>query len=219
MKLYSYWRSSASYRVRIGLNLKNVHHTISPVHLVRGGGEQWDTAYTSINPQHQVPALELDDGTVLIQSIAILEYLDEAYPEKPLLPDDPVQRGQCRALGQLVACDIHPLNNLRVLSYLAGKLGADENAKTMWYHHWIRTGLTSMETLLEQAGRGGAFCMGDAPTLADICLVPQLYNARRFELDLTPFPRIRRIEAECLKLAAFAKAAPEAQEDAELAVI
>ncbi len=219
MKLYTYWRSSASYRVRIGLNLKGISYESCPVHLVRDGGEQMGEAYTAVNPQQQVPALELDDGRVLIQSLAILEYLDELYPDQPFLPRDPVERGSCRALALLVACDIHPINNLRVLNYLTGKLGADENAKLTWYHHWIKTGLASMETLLAQANCHGPYSMGDTLSLADICLVPQLYNARRFNVDLSAYPLIRHIEAGCLKLSAFAEAVPEAQEDAELATL
>ncbi len=215
MKLYGYWRSSASYRVRIGLNLKGIAYENVPVHLARGGGEQHGAAFAAINPQSQVPALELDDGSVLTQSLAILEYLDEAYAEPSLLPAEAGRRAFSRALALTIACDIHPLDNLRVLAYLGAELGADEAQKLGWYRHWIHQGFTAMETLLGRAGHQGGFCVGEAPSLADVCLVPQLYNARRFEVDLSAFPLLTAIEAHCLQLDAFAAAVPERQPDAD----
>ena len=213
MKLYSYYRSSAAYRVRIALNLKQLPYETVGVHLLKNGGEQKQPAYSAKNPQKLVPALE-DNGQVFTQSLAIIEYLDEAYPAQPLLPAAATERARVRAMAQLIACDIHPLNNLRVLGYLQNQLGADETAKTEWYRHWIQEGFAALETLL-QSEQTSRFCHGDTPTLADCCLVPQVYNARRFQVDLSPYPTIVRIVAESEALPVFQAAAPENQPDAE----
>lgn len=209
--LYGYFRSSAAYRVRIALNLKGVDYDQIPVNLVQG--EQRDGEHLARNPQGLVPSLVLDDSSVINQSLAVCEYLDEVHPEPALLPVDALGRAQVRGLAQLIACEIHPLNNLKVLKYLVGELGADEAAKLAWYHHWIGEGFTALEAMLANLSNGD-FCYGDTPTLADICLVPQVYNAQRFECDLSAYPTIQRIVANCRLLPAFAKAAPEAQPDA-----
>ena len=214
MQLYTYWRSSAAYRVRIALALKGLPYDSVPVHLVRGGGEQFADDYRALNPQQLVPTLVLDDGTALTQSLAIMEYLDEAHPEPPLLPAAAKERAHVRALAQAVACEVHPVNNLRVLSYLTGTLGVDEEAKTAWYGHWIERGFTAFEALLDSRDVTGPYCHGDTPTLADACLIPQVYNARRFAVDLAPYPTIRRIEEAFLKLDSFDAARPETQPDA-----
>ncbi|WP_355660534.1 maleylacetoacetate isomerase [Halomonas salifodinae] len=210
--LYGYFRSSAAYRVRIALNLKGLAHDQAPVNLVKG--EQRGEEYLARNPQGLVPALVTDDGVRLTQSLAICEYLDERYPDPALLPADAAGRARVRALAQAVACEIHPLNNLRVLKYLAGELGLDEAAKMTWYRHWIAEGFAALETQLSREAGSGDFCHGDTPGLADLCLVPQVFNAERFECDLAAYPRIRRIVANCRALDAFAQAAPEAQPDA-----
>lgn len=210
--LYGYWRSSAAYRVRIGLGLKGLAWQDRPVHLVRDGGEQHSVAHAARNPQQLVPVLE-HDGVVLTQSLAILEYLDEAFPHTPaLLPVDAASRGRVRALAQLIACDVHPLGNLRVMQYLGRELAADEAARLAWTRHWMAEGFAAMEAML--AARPGRFCHGDAPGMADCCLIPQLYNARRFNLDLGAYPQLLAVEQACLALPAFAAAAPEAQPDA-----
>lgn len=210
--LHGYWRSSAAYRVRIGLGLKGLAWQDRPVHLVRDGGQQHSAAHAALNPQQLVPVLE-HDGRVLTQSLAILEYLDEAFPDTPaLLPADPAGRARVRALAQLVACDVHPLNNLRVMQYLGRVLAADEEACLAWTRHWMAEGFAAMEALL--AAQPGRFCHGDVPGLADCCLIPQLYNARRFNLDLAPYPQLRTVEQACQALPAFAAALPEAQPDA-----
>ncbi|WP_305793189.1 maleylacetoacetate isomerase [Sedimenticola hydrogenitrophicus] len=209
--LYDYHRSTAAYRVRIALNLKGLDYHQARVNLLQG--EEAGDDYRAINPQGLVPALAVEDG-VLSQSLAICEYLDELHPDPPLLPGDALQRARIRALAQTVACDIHPVNNLRILSYLTGTLGVDEGQKRAWYHHWIDEGLRAIEQLLEQHACGGPYCFGDRITLADLCLVPQVYNARRFELDLTPYPRIVAIDRQCLGLDAFERARPENQPDA-----
>lgn len=214
MKLYTYWRSSAAYRVRIALALKGLAYEGVPVHLVRDGGEHLKPVYESLNPQKQVPTLVLDDETVLIQSMAILEYLEETWPKPSLLPTSSKQRAWVRSLCQLVVSDIHPLNNLKVLSYLKNNLGVEDEPKTDWYSHWIRNGFSAFEALLRGSEYSGEFCHGDTPTMADLCLIPQLYNARRFEVDLSPYPTIRRIEENCQSLEAFSSAAPEQQADA-----
>lgn len=214
MKLHTYWRSSAAYRLRIALALKGLAHESIPVHLVRGGGEQLGEAFAALNPQRLVPALELDTGAVLTQSLAIVEYLDEVHPEPPLLPGDALGRARVRALAQAVACEIHPVNNLRVLRYLTGPLGLDASSRDTWYRHWVTLGFDALERSLAEDGRTGTFCHGETPTLADLCLVPQVYNARRFEVLLEPYPTIARIDAACRALEAFAVAAPEAQADA-----
>ncbi|MBT2771987.1 maleylacetoacetate isomerase [Halomonas sp. ISL-60] len=210
--LYGYFRSSAAYRVRIALNLKGLDYDQVPINLVKG--EQRGGDHLARNPQGMVPSLVLDDGSVVNQSLAICEYLDEVYPEPALLPADALARAQVRALAQLVACEVHPLNNLRVLKYLVAELGVDEGAKLAWYRHWIAEGFTAMEATLSTDPSSGDFCHGDTPTLADICLVPQVYNAERFECDLSAYPTLQRIAANCRTLPAFQKAAPEAQPDA-----
>jgi maleylacetoacetate isomerase len=213
MKLYDYYRSSAAYRLRIGLNLKGVAPERAFVHLRRG--EQRDEEYLTLNPQGLVPTLVTDQGDVLTQSLAILEWLDETIPSPPILPRDPAGRARVRSLALAVACDIHPINNTRVLSYLTGTLGVTEEQKNGWYKYWIDTGFEALEMRLAREGATGRFCHGDAPTIADICLVPQMTNARRVEFDFTPYPTLVRIEAACAALPAFAAAAPAKQPDAE----
>lgn len=212
MKLYSYFRSSAAYRVRIALALKGLSCDIETVSLIRDGGEHKQPGYTALNPQQLVPALE-DNGRVFTQSLAIIEYLDEQYPRVPLLPADAAGRARVRAIAQLIACDTHPLNNLRVLQYLQQHLGTDDKAKNQWYAHWIHQNFAALETLLQQP-ESGRFCHGDSPTLADCCLVPQVYNARRFQVDLDAYPNIVRISGECEEMPAFQTASPESQPDA-----
>ncbi|AAN54726.1 maleylacetoacetate isomerase [Shewanella oneidensis MR-1] len=215
MILYGYWRSSAAYRVRIALNLKGVSAEQLSVHLVRDGGEQHKADYIALNPQELVPTLVVDDeqdGDALTQSLAIIEYLDELYPKTPLLPASALERAHVRAMALTIACEIHPLNNLRVLQYLTQKLTVNEEAKSAWYHHWVATGFTALETQLVR--HSGRYCFGDKVTIADLCLVPQVYNAQRFNVDLTPYPNIMRVWAECNQLPAFADAAPERQADA-----
>ena len=214
-KLYTYFRSSAAYRVRIALALKGVAHEAIRVHLARNGGEQHSPAYRDKNPHGLVPAFELDEGTVLTQSLAIIEYLDETQPGPALLPADAVGRARVRAIAQGIACDIHPINNLRVLQYLGGQLGATQEQKDAWYHHWIATGLQGLEAMLAGHPDTDRFCHGDTPTLADCCLVPQLFNARRFNCPLDAYPTLLRIDAACAELPAFQQAAPGAQADAE----
>lgn len=213
MELYSYFRSSAAYRVRIALNLKGLRADYHAVHLVKGGGEQHQPEFKAVNPQGLVPVL-VEDSQVLIQSLAIIEYLDETHPMPPLLPEDPFGRARVRAIAQIIACDIHPLNNSRVLGYLERELSADKAVRDTWYQHWITEGFWALERLLAGAARTGKFCDGDRPTLADICLVPQVFNARRFDIDLTAFPTLVRIERQCSTLVAFSRAAPEWQPDA-----
>jgi maleylpyruvate isomerase len=211
VKLYSYFRSSAAYRTRIALNLKNLAYEMAFVHLSKGGGQQFDPQFKTINPQMRVPALLLDNGEVLTQSLAIIDYLDRVHPTPPFLPSDPVARAHINAVAQAIACDIHPLNNLAVLRYLKNPLGHDQAAIDAWYHHWIRLGFEAIETMI----RPGPYAFGDRVTLADICLVPQVYNARRLKVPLDSFPRIVGVDAACLELPAFDKARPENQPDAE----
>lgn len=213
LALYGYWRSSAAYRVRIALNLKGVAYQDRPVHLLRDGGEQHLAAYQAINPQKLIPAL-LDGERVVTQSLAIMEYLDEVQPQPPLLPEDPRGRARVRALAQTVACDIHPLGNLRVLQYLQHELGAGEAAKLAWSRHWIEAGFDALEAMLAGHMATGRYCHGNTPGLADACLVPQAYNALRWQLPLARWPTIERIHAACNELEAFRRAAPEAQPDA-----
>lgn len=219
LKLYTYFRSSAAYRVRIALNLKGLDVEMAPIHLLRKGGEQLEEAYRSINPEGLVPALvdENDDegSQVLTQSIAIIEYLDEMYPEPPLLPSAPLDRAYVRSIALAIACDIHPINNLRVLRYLVRDLGASEDAKNAWYRHWCENGLAALEKRISADGRAGKFCLGDTPTMADCCLVPQLANARRVDTDLSRMPTLLRIEQNCAQLDAFIQAQPARQADAE----
>jgi len=213
MKLYDYFRSSAAYRVRIALNLKGLAPERASVHLRRGS--QRDDDYLALNPQGLVPTLVADNGDVMTQSLAIIEWLDDTSPEPPLLPADAAGRARVRSLALAIACDIHPLNNLRVLNYLTGTLGATEAQKNGWCRYWCDVGLEAIETQLAREQATGTFCHGGAPTLADICLVPQLANARRVDLDLAPYPTLLRIEAACAALPAFANAAPLRQPDAE----
>lgn len=213
MKLHTYYRSSASYRVRIALNLKGLQAEEVYVHLSKNGGEQFGAAFDALNPQHLLPVLE-DEGMVLPQSLAIIEYLDETRPAAPLLPSDPRGRARVRALSQAIACDIHPLNNLRVLKYLGEQLGVAPEQKDAWYRHWVALGLAALERQLAASPDTGLFCHGDAPTMADCCLVPQLYNARRFECELDAFPTIAAIGERCEAMTAFRDARPEAQPDA-----
>ncbi|WP_087724030.1 maleylacetoacetate isomerase [Pandoraea sp. PE-S2T-3] len=212
--LYSYFRSSAAYRVRIALNLKGLDYDTVPVHLVRDGGEQLKPAYRALNVNALVPTFV--DGDVNIhQSLAIIEYLEDIHPTPALLPADPVARAQVRALALDIAADIHPIDNLRVLRYLKHDLGVTEAQKNAWYVHWVIEGLTALEARLQAQPTPGKFTFGDTPTLADCCLVPQIYNANRFKIDMTPFPRISAVNAHCLTLDAFQRATPEAQPDAE----
>jgi maleylpyruvate isomerase len=212
-QLYTYFRSSAAYRVRIALHLKDLTFESIPVHLVRHGGEQHGADYARINPAHLVPAL-VDGDDTLSQSLAIIEYLEETHPTPALLPLDAAGRARVRALAQTVACDVHPLNNLRVLRYLTQELHIDEAAKIKWIQHWITLGFAAFEAQLVSSARTGEFCHGNTPTLADCCLIPQLYNARRFDTPLEAYPNLLRVEAACLALEAFQNARPEAQPDA-----
>ncbi len=217
IKLYSYFRSSAAYRVRIALGLKGLAWETVPVHLLQGGGQQHSAAYRATNPQELVPALQDGEGegaAVLTQSLAIIEYLDETHGGAPLLPQDPLGRSRVRALAQSIACDLHPLNNLRVLAYLKHTLGVDDEAKNAWYAHWVAVGLSALEQSLTASSATGRYCHGDTPGLADCCLVPQVYNARRFNCPLDGYPTIARIVAACEELPAFQQAAPERQPDA-----
>ena len=213
MQLYSFFRSSAAYRVRIALNLKGLAHETVPVHLRRGGGEQFKPEYRRLNPQALVPLLH-DGAHVLAQSLAIIEYLEEVHPQPPLLPTAPAARARVRALAQAVACDIHPLNNLRVLNYLTNVLHVSEDAVSAWYGHWVAEGLQALEARLAGDAGRGMFCHGDALGLADCCLVPQLANARRFECELAPFPTLLEVEKNCFALDAFRRAEPARQPDA-----
>ncbi|MGH8852864.1 MAG: maleylacetoacetate isomerase [Telluria sp.] len=214
MKLYTYFRSSAAYRVRIALNLKGLAYDAVPVHLLRDGGQHQLDAYLAVNPSGLVPALQ-DDALTLTQSMAIIEYLEEVHPLVPLLPKDAVGRARVRELAQIIACDIHPINNLRVLKYLVKQLGQDEQAKTDWYRHWIIEGFHSLEAHLARNPGTGSFCHGDTPTIADCYLVPQVFNAKRFDVDLAAYPTIARINDLCVELPAFIAAHPARQEDAE----
>lgn len=212
MKLYTFFRSSAAFRVRIALNLKGLEYEPAFVHLRRGDHRKPE--YAAVNPQALVPTL-LDDGELLTQSLAIMEYLDEKYPGPPLLPKDLTGRARVRSLSLLIACEIHPLNNLRVLQYLAKQLGHPEEVRNSWYRHWIHDGLARLEADLLRAARPGKFCHGDAPTMADCCLVPQIFNARRLDCDTSHAPTVIRAFDECMKIEAFQKAQPSQQPDAE----
>jgi maleylacetoacetate isomerase/maleylpyruvate isomerase len=214
MKLHTYYRSSASYRVRIALSLKGLDVAQEFVHLTKDGGGQFATAFDTVNPQHLVPVLE-DGDLVLPQSLAIIEYLDETQAGMPLLPADARGRARVRALSQAIAADIHPVNNLRVLKYLTGVLGITPEQRTAWYRHWVALGLEALERQLAASPATGLFCHGDSPTMADCCLVPQLYNARRFGCDLAACPTIVAIDGRCAEIEAFRRAIPESQLDAE----
>jgi maleylpyruvate isomerase len=212
MKLYGYFRSSAAFRVRIAFNLKGVSSETALINLQ--GGDQFGAEFRKVNPQGRVPALVLDDGAVLVQSMAIMEYLEETIPEPPLLPKDAVGRARVRGLANVVACDIHPLNNLAVLNYLSKELGASEDAKVAWYRHWVAEGLGALEAMLAAGADTGAFCHGDVPGLADICLVPQVFNAQRFDCPLDGYPTLMRIFNACMALPAFDAAQPMKQPEA-----
>lgn len=212
MKLYSYFRSSAAYRVRIALALKGITVEQIGIHLVREGGQQSKPSFLAKNPQGLVPALELDDGTILTQSLAIIDYLESLAPEPRLVPEDPIKAANVRAVALTIACDIHPLNNLRVLSYLKGPLACPQEGVDQWYRHWIlKGGFEAVEEMIE----GSSFCFGDAPTLADICLVPQVFNARRYKVDLSHLKKIEAVDRHCKEHPAFKAAHPMVQPDAE----
>jgi maleylacetoacetate isomerase len=211
VKLYSYFRSSAAFRVRIALNLKGIAYETASVHLVKDGGHNRRPEFRAINPQMRVPTLITDAGETLIQSLAIIEYLDETHPQPPLLPKDPIARAKVRAISDLIACDIHPLNNTSPLRYLKNTMGQDQSALDAWYHHWVLEGFEAIEALIAP----GTFLYGDTVTLADICLVPQVFNARRLKVPLDKFPKILAVDAACMKLPAFDRARPENQPDAE----
>jgi maleylpyruvate isomerase len=215
MKLYSYFRSSAAYRVRIALNLKGLSYEYVPVHLLRDGGEQLKPAYREVNPDGIVPTLIDDEDHAIRQSLAIIEYLEETHPEPALLPKSPADRAHVRSLALQVACEIHPVNNLRVLKYLKHTLGVDDAAKDAWYRHWIEAGFETLEQRLASDARTGKLCFGDTPTIADLCLVPQVFNANRFKIDTTRYPTIQRVHDYASQLDAFAKAAPGVQPDSE----
>jgi maleylacetoacetate isomerase len=212
MKLYGYFRSSAAFRVRIALNLKGLPYDTASIHLRRN--DQSAPDYRAVNPQGLVPTLE-DGAQTLIQSMAIIEYLDELHPEPPLLPKQPADRARVRALADIVACDIHPINNLRVLRYLTRELGHDEAAIAKWYNHWIAAGFQAIEPLLVQDARTGTFCHGETPGLADVALVPQVVNSERYHLDLAPYPTVVRIYENCMRLEPFDAAHPRNQPDYE----
>ncbi|HXV41322.1 MAG TPA: maleylacetoacetate isomerase [Steroidobacteraceae bacterium] len=214
MKLFSYFRSSAAWRVRIALAHKGIPHGTVPVHLVRDGGQQHSESYRELNPQGFVPALE-DDGQVFAQSLAIIEYLEETHPEPPLLPPDFAGRARVRQMAFGVACDIHPLQNLRVLNYLRGPLGQGDGPVADWVRHWIAEGFRPLEELARRHGDGRTHLHGGSVTMADVCLVPQMYNARRWHLDLKPYPALVAIDAHLMTLPAFSTTRPEAQADAE----
>ena len=212
MKLYSYFRSSAAFRVRIALNLKGLPYDAAFVHLAKG--EHRASGYGVINPQALLPTLE-DDGRLFTQSLAIIEYLDETRPTVPLLPKDAPGRARVRSLALLVACEIHPLNNLRVLQHLKRALGQNDEQVNVWYRHWIADGLAKVEADLARGQGTGKFCHGDAPTMADCCLVPQIFNAQRYQCDTAPYPITMRVFAQCMQLDAFDRAQPSKQPDAE----
>ena len=212
MRLYGYFRSSASYRVRIALSLKGLDYHLQPVHLRRN--EQRAPEFLAQNPQGLVPALE-HDGAVLAQSLAIMEYLEERFPQPALLPEAPADRAWVRALAQIVACDIHPLNNLRILQYLEKDLALDDETRTAWARRWIDDGFAAMEAMLKDDPRTGEHCFGNLPTLADVCLAPQVFNSQRFGVGMDRYPTLARIHENCIRLPAFADQAPERQPDAE----
>jgi len=212
VKLYTYFRSSAAFRVRIALNLKGIAYEPVFVHLAKG--QHRESRYAEVNPQALLPTLELDDGTRLVQSLAIIEWLDEKYPSPPLIPKEALSRARVRAIAYLIASEIHPLNNLRVLQHLKRALGQSQEQIDDWYRHWIADGLAKLEADLEGSG-SGKFCHGDAPTMADCCLVPQVFNAKRYNSDLKPYPTTMRVFENCMKLEAFDRAQPSKQPDAE----
>jgi maleylpyruvate isomerase len=211
LKLYSFFRSSAAFRVRIALNLKGIDYETIPVHLTKDGGHNRRPEFRAVNPQMRIPTLVTPGGEVLIQSLAIVEYLDETHRDPPLLPKDPLARAYARELANIIACDIHPLNNTSPLRYLKRELHLEQTAIDAWYHHWVIEGFEAYETLV----RPGPYSCGSQVTIADVCLVPQVYNARRLKVPLDKFPRIVGIDAACMKLAPFDRARPENQPDAE----
>jgi len=215
LTLYSYFRSSASYRVRIALNLKGLDYAQVPVHLLRGGGEQLTETYRQVQPDGIVPALIHDDQPALAQSLAIVEYLDDCFPSPPLLPESAADRAYVRSVALQIACEIHPINNLRVLGYLKTVLGVTDEQKTAWYAHWISAGFESLERKLATDARVGRCVFGDTPGLADLCLVPQVWNANRFNISLDAYPTIRRLYEHAASLPAFAQAEPSMQPDAQ----
>ncbi|MCW8469819.1 maleylacetoacetate isomerase [Fluoribacter gormanii] len=210
MRLYDYFRSTACYRVRIALNLKNIPYEQVNIHLVNHGGEQHSAEYKAVNPQELVPSLEIN-GQAISQSLAIIDYLDETYPKPALLPQNPWDKATVRSLALIVACDMHPLNNLRVLNRLKEQFQASETQVTEWYHHWLKAGFDALEAKLSHIKRSQPFCFGDAVTLADLCLIPQVYNAHRFHFAMDNYPLINEINAHCLALEPFQKAVPEVQ--------
>ena len=214
MKLYSYFRSSAAYRVRIALNLKGLAYEYAPIHLLRDGGEQLKPDYRGLNPDGIVPTF-IEGDNVLTQSLAIIEYLEETHPEPPLLPGTALDRAFVRSVALQIACEIHPVDNLRVLKYLKHTLKVGDEAKDAWYRHWLESGFESLEKRLANDARVGKLCFGDTPTLADLCLVPQVFNAQRFNLDMSRYPTIERIANHAGQIDAFARAAPGQQPDAE----
>lgn len=213
LTLHTYFRSSASYRVRIALELKSMAYESLPVHLVRDGGKQHSAAFAALNPAQLVPVLS-HAGRTLTQSLAIIEYLEEVHPAPSLLPGDAASRARIRAIAQFIACEIHPLNNLRVLQRLESSAGMDKGARDRWYAHWVTEGFNALEAMLADSADTGRFCHGDSPTMADCCLVPQIYNAHRFAVPLASYPTLRRINEACLQLQAFQRAGPDAQPDA-----
>lgn len=217
-KLYDYWRSSAAFRVRIALNLKGVDYEAQSVHLVKNGGEQHLPAFRALNPQERVPVLEINDGSgarvLLTQSLAIMDYLDESFPEPPFYPAESIQRARVKAFALAVACDIHPLNNLSVLQYLSDPLKLDENARQQWYEHWIAAGFTALEKSLAEFASNGPYCFGEQVSVADICLIPQVYNALRFRCPVDDYPKLMAVYEYCIQQPAFKQAMPENQPDA-----
>lgn len=211
--LHNYYRSSTSYRVRIALEMKGIEYRYFPHHLRHG--EHLEPAYLSVNPQGLVPALIWSDGTLLVQSLAIMEFLDEVSPTPPLLPQDAAGRARVRMLAQMIACDIHPVNNLRVLTSLRTVFNAGDQDVINWFRHWVNEGFQPLEKILSSSHETGKFCHGDTPGLADICLVAQVTNNARFKVDMSPYPTISRIYAACMTLPAFERAAPQNQIDAE----
>ena len=214
MKLYTFFRSSASYRVRIALNLKGIAYEQAPIHLRRGGGEQFGAAYRALNPQALVPTLE-DGRKILTQSLAIIEYLEEKQPQPALLPKDPADKALVRSMAMIVACEVHPIQNLRVLNYVKKEYNQTDEQVNRWAQHWIDLGLSALEEMLAAQPKRGKYCWGNAPTLADICLVPQVGNARRYGCDLSRYTNILAVEKNCAALPAFIDAAPDKQPDAE----
>jgi maleylacetoacetate isomerase len=214
IRLYTYWRSSAAFRVRIALNVKGITYEAVPTHLLRGGGEQHTAAYRAINPQGLVPALEEADS-LIAQSLAIIEYLEETHPQPPLLPAVPTARAAVRAMALSIVCDIHPLNNLRVLQYLRAEFGQGDDAIARWNREWISRGFTALETWIARHSADGRYCFGSGVTLADVCLLPQVFNARRVQLDLAPWPSVAAVSRHLEVLPAFAAARPEVQPDAQ----